>query len=276
MKASVKTASQAIASAGMDRSQWLTETARKHQFVDEAPDEDFSVEEAAPVAEVEHTNNGPDDALGLYLRQMGSIPLLKRDQELALALRLEVTRRRYRRALLFSWQTLDKVAGVFQRIHAGLQPLDPMIDVVNSLQLTREQILARIPHNLKTVTRLLQTSRRDFKLFQRTRSEIGHRRMRQSLRRNLRKAITLIEEISPRTEVLDHFVDEYFQFVDSIRGAFEPNNPGVYMRSGQMEVLDQSADLRSQGGFLFRQRPVTFSGDAFVSKLAMDIFLVLA
>src|SRR5262245_50910960 len=29
--------------------------------------------------------SGPDDALGLYLRQMGSIPLLTRDKELALA-----------------------------------------------------------------------------------------------------------------------------------------------------------------------------------------------
>jgi RNA polymerase primary sigma factor len=216
MKASLKTANHSIASGGMDRSQWLTETARKHQFSDEGPEEEFEVEEQAPAAEVEHTSNGPDDALGLYLRQMGSIPLLKRDQELALALRLEVTRRRYRRALLFSWHTLDKVLAVFQRVQSGLQPLDPMIDVVNSLQLTREQILARIPHNLKTLNRLLQMSTRDFKTLLRTRSEIGQRRMRQAMRRNLRKAITLVEEISPRTEVLDHFADEYFQVVELV------------------------------------------------------------
>src|SRR5205085_2663603 len=42
--------------------------------------------------------SSPDDALGLYLRQMGAIPLLSRAQELTLARRLEHTRRRFRRA----------------------------------------------------------------------------------------------------------------------------------------------------------------------------------
>src|SRR6516162_9029057 len=49
-------------------------------------------------------SQGPDDALGLYLRQMGSIPLLNRQQELSLAQRLERARRRYRRAALANWR----------------------------------------------------------------------------------------------------------------------------------------------------------------------------
>src|SRR3989442_15033847 len=42
-------------------------------------------EEAVLVAEGEEDAHAPDDALGLYLRQMGAIPLLNREQELALA-----------------------------------------------------------------------------------------------------------------------------------------------------------------------------------------------
>src|SRR5215468_7222840 len=49
---------------------------------------------------------GPDDALGLYLRQMGAIPLLTRQQELDLARRLERARTRYRRAALANWRTV--------------------------------------------------------------------------------------------------------------------------------------------------------------------------
>jgi len=49
-------------------------------------------ESEAPAAAAEDaeldTGNAPDDALGLYLRQMGAIPLLNRDQELTLARRL--------------------------------------------------------------------------------------------------------------------------------------------------------------------------------------------
>ncbi len=54
-------------------------------FAEEADDdaEEASAEEAAAPAEAEgQVTHAPDDALGLYLRQMGAIPLLSRDQEL--------------------------------------------------------------------------------------------------------------------------------------------------------------------------------------------------
>src|SRR5438034_3575099 len=60
-----------------------------------AADEDLDEEEETSETEAEteeappDDENAPDDALGLYLRQMGAIPLLSRDQELTLAKRLE-------------------------------------------------------------------------------------------------------------------------------------------------------------------------------------------
>jgi RNA polymerase primary sigma factor len=207
--------SQAIASAGVSN-RWakvLTEpTVSKPSYVEEEPQHVHEPAEESGGSEFEYGSNGPDDALGLYLRQMGSIPLLSRDKELALARRLETTRRRYRRAVLHSWSTIKRVADVFQRISAGQQPIDPMIDVVNSLNLTREQIQSRMPHNLRTLARLQQTSGRDFHAFMRTRSASGRFRLRRALFKQLRKAITLVEEISPRTELLDTFADELFQF----------------------------------------------------------------
>ncbi len=92
-----------------------------------------------------HNSGGVDDALGLYLKQMGSIPLLSRDRELALAIRLEDTRRRYRRGVLFNWVVVRRVYEKLQEVKAGLTPLDPHIDVINSVGLTRERILAACP-----------------------------------------------------------------------------------------------------------------------------------
>jgi RNA polymerase primary sigma factor len=207
---------QAIASAGVSN-RWakvLTEpTVSKSPYVEDEPHHVHeAAEETSSSSEFEYGSNGPDDALGLYLRQMGSIPLLSRDKELALAKRLETTRRRYRRAVLHSWPTIKRVSDVFQRISAGQQPIDPMIDVVNSLNLTREQIQARMPHNLRTLARLQQTAGSDFHAFMRTRSASGRFRLRRALFKQLRKAITLVEEISPRTELLDTFADDLFQF----------------------------------------------------------------
>src|SRR5215831_3040513 len=91
----------------------------------------------------DHDAHAADDALGLYLRQMGAIPLLNREQELALAERLERKRRRYRHAALANWRTLGAVTDLFERILADEVALDPAIDVVKTLGLSREEIIKR-------------------------------------------------------------------------------------------------------------------------------------
>src|SRR5262245_37259486 len=68
------------------------------QAAPDAPNGDAGHEpnhEAEVVVDVhahEETGNGPDDALGLYLKQMGAIPLLNRTEELVLAEKLERAR----------------------------------------------------------------------------------------------------------------------------------------------------------------------------------------
>lgn len=101
---------------------------------------------------------GPDDALGLYLRQMGSIPLLNREKELALAKRLEFHRNRFRGAALLCPRLLSRVLEKFEQIAAGQTPIDPNIDAYSSidLRLTRAQILARLSTDLPTLRVLLE------------------------------------------------------------------------------------------------------------------------
>jgi RNA polymerase primary sigma factor len=154
------------------------------------------------------SGQSPDDALGLYLRQMGAIPLLNREQELTLARRLEGTRIRFRRAALFNWLTISKVLETFDRVQAGKLPLDPTIDVVTSLGLSRDEILSRMPHNLRTLHHLLSTSTAAFRTFLRTSSTTGRTRVRRNLLRQLRKAIRLVEELSPRTELLERLSED--------------------------------------------------------------------
>jgi len=112
-------------------------------------------EEEAP-AEDEYAG-GPDDALGLYLRQMGSIPLLNREKELALAKRLEHHRNRFRGAALLCPRLLTRVLEKFEQIAAGQTPIDPNIDAYSSvdLRLTRAQILSRLGTDLPTLRVLL-------------------------------------------------------------------------------------------------------------------------
>src|SRR5262245_52689567 len=76
---------------------------------DEVEDDDDEEEE-----DIEKPKNGTarsaededetsaDDTLGVYLRQMGAIPLLNREQELVMAKALEWARDRFRRAAFLS------------------------------------------------------------------------------------------------------------------------------------------------------------------------------
>ena len=64
-------------------------------------------------AQTEDSGSTSDHGLGLYLRQMGSIPLLKPSEELELTQRLDLLRRRYRHAVLWNWSVLERVVETF-------------------------------------------------------------------------------------------------------------------------------------------------------------------
>jgi RNA polymerase primary sigma factor len=171
--------------------------------------EDREDDAPSPLDPVESEDtHAADDALGLYLRQMGAIPLLTRQQELTLAQRLERMRTRYRRAALSNWTIVGRVVDTFERVLAGQLALDPTIDVVTTLKLSREQILARMPHNLKTLKQLLAEADANFRAQARASSATARQRLRRVQWRRLRKTIVLVEELSPRIELLDHWVDE--------------------------------------------------------------------
>jgi len=174
------------------------------------------------VVEEESTNTstgggGADDALGLYLKQMGAIPLLNREKELSLAIRLEKARQRYRRAVLFCWWAQQRIIGVFERIHEGKMPIDPQIDVVHSLKLDRDTISARLPHNLRTLKQMMRKGTKEFRLEQHSRSMSGRSKLQRQRWRNLRKSIRLIEELSPRTELLDALAEEFGRMNQEVR-----------------------------------------------------------
>lgn len=166
---------------------------------------DGSATNEPPEVEV---NQGLDDALGLYLRQMGAIPLLNREQELSLAQRLEAARNRFRHAGLCSWYVIVQVVDTFERVQAGQLALDPTIDVVTSLGLSRKEILSRMPHNLRTLNHLIGQSSKHFRLLLRTSSETARQRLRRELARSVRKAVALVEELSPRIDLLEHWTEK--------------------------------------------------------------------
>jgi len=151
-------------------------------------------------------SQGSDDALGLYLKQMGSIPLLNRKEELKLAVRLERHRSRYRKAVLSNLLNLTRVIELFEKIQAGELPIDPHVDVVGTMGITREKILARMPFHLRTLKRILNAAKSDFQAMFRTTSLAVKKRLNKEIWQKTRKAIKLVEELAPRIDLIDVWV----------------------------------------------------------------------
>ncbi|MCE9564744.1 MAG: sigma-70 family RNA polymerase sigma factor [Planctomycetes bacterium] len=175
-------------------------------------------EEPEPVAEDEYTG-GADDALGLYLRQMGAIPLLNKEKELALARRLEHHRNRFRSTALLCPHVLARVLEKFEQIAAGQTPIDPNVDVYSSeeLKLTRAQILARLSKNLGTLTTLLDQESKVFVAGVRDEFPGTASEWKRDRYHRLAKCRKLANELSPRTEVLERWVDELTDLADELR-----------------------------------------------------------
>src|SRR5207249_8685621 len=123
--------------------------------------EDIAAEELIETVDVESWS---DDPVRMYLTQMGEIPLLTRQQEIYLAKKIELTRRRFRTKLLECDYVIQQAYKVLKRVHDGELPFDRTVQVSVTDRLEKDQILGRLPHNLRTPEILLKRNRRDYLL----------------------------------------------------------------------------------------------------------------
>lgn len=185
---------------------------------DEDAEEDEDDTLLEPADRSDHSG-GADDALGLYLRQMGSIPLLSRDKEIALAKKLERHRERFRQAALLCPRVLARVSEKFAQVAAGETPIDPNIDAYSSpdLRLSRVQILARLGSDLPTLRSLLEQDADVFAEGARDEFRGGHRAWQRDRFARLAKCRKLVTELSPRTELLERWTDELNDLADELK-----------------------------------------------------------
>ncbi len=167
-------------------------------LVDEALDDD---EVELTPEDLDEISRRIDDPVRMYLTQMGEIPLLTRDQEIGLAKKIEITRKRFRGKVLECDYALRLVVDVLKKVNDGELPFDRTVKVSVTENLEKDQILGRMPHNLVTLAHLMDCNARDFKAYVRARDDKpGRRVLKLDLRNRRRKAVKLVEELSIRTQ----------------------------------------------------------------------------
>jgi len=221
----------------------------------EAPSEDYA--------------SGPDDALGLYLRQMGAIRLLTRTEELRIATDLERARNRFRRAATLCAYVVARAWTTLKRVHDGHAPIDPTIDVYSSpeIRLSREQIVKRMPHHLPLIERLLRKETQGFAEGMSLPAGAERRAWKIARFRRLRKLERLMAELSPRTEYIERWVDELTDVADEMThlvraykdatNSVERAKRGAELRDGQ-EKYHLTADELLAAVRVLRKRRLVY------------------
>ncbi len=154
-----------------------------------------------------------DDPVRMYLTQMGEIPLLKREEEIALAKKIEVTRKRFRRKVLECDGALNVVVETLRRVQLGELPFDRTVKVSLTENLEKDKIIQRMPHNLKTLEHLMLQNEQDFeKVLDPRVDEEEKRLLRRNVRVRRRKMVTLVEELSIRTQKVQPLMKRLEQF----------------------------------------------------------------
>jgi len=206
-----------------------------------------------------------DDPVRMYLTQMGQIDLLDRKQEVSLAMRIELTRRRFRRKVLECDYALRQVTETLKRVHSGDLPFDRTIKVSQTENLEKDKILARMPHNLRTLEPLMEANVEDFQRLIDERSLVKEKdELRERLRLRRRKTVTLVEELSIRTqkvqplmkklEQISQRMDELEGEIEALRGnraaKEERANLEKELQDLQLITLEEPVSLRKRVGIM--------------------------
>ncbi|MFM7244990.1 MAG: RNA polymerase sigma factor RpoD/SigA [Planctomycetaceae bacterium] len=144
-----------------------------------------------------------DDPIRLYLLQMGGIPLLNRETEVAHARQIELWRRRFRRTLLANDFVIAGAIQLLERVQAGTLRLDRTIEVSVTNTREKKRLLKRIGPNLATLKRIEQEKRRLFRTaMSKSMPDDVRRAAWRRLVRQRNKGVRLVEEMQLRIQRL--------------------------------------------------------------------------
>ena len=188
-----------------------------------------------------------DDPVRMYLTQMGEIPLLTRDEEIMLAKKIEITRKRFLKKVLHSDLSLATCLRILEDVNNGELSFDRTLKVNAMVDNCKDEILEQFPRSANILKKLLQKNKEDYLRAKRKQTSEKERiKLLRTIRNRRRKGIDLLDEINIRTKRIQPMMKKLQEIVvemESLEAQIEECKPRTKSNGRYKELETQYEKL---------------------------------
>jgi RNA polymerase primary sigma factor len=199
-----------------------------------------------------------DDPVRLYLTQMGKIPLLSREDEIRLASRIEIARKRFRTKVLASPVAVVEAIQILEDLKNGDLAFDRTLKADHSIEIPRIEVLERLPAMIDRLRQLVFDSHECYEQLSNGRlGPAARRRLRAKLKENQRTCSEILEgmniqtkKIKPMMEKLESLSRSLDQIGTEVEAEPERSPARAKLleelKKTQAQTLEGAEDLRAR------------------------------